>query len=153
MLALSRSHASTTRAWSGPTLARCLGDRPDKDAVLDKLFDRLAARLAVAPPALTKRPSLLLFWQSNDREQTRSEGVLRRCIQQRRSSDNFMNSWDMRDPDRGAAVIAEDCAFEDIARGEQLPGKEAYKADYYRWCEAFPDGICRVEECHCQPMR
>ena len=49
VLSLARSHASTTRAWSGPTLARCLGDRPDKAAVLDKLFDRLAARLAIAP--------------------------------------------------------------------------------------------------------
>jgi hypothetical protein len=31
-------------------------------------------------------------------------------------------SWDMHDPDRGAEVIADDCAFEDIARGEKLPG-------------------------------
>jgi hypothetical protein len=45
----------------------------------------------------------------------------------------FHESWDMRDPDRGAEVIAEDCAFEDIARGEKLPGKEAYKSDYCRW--------------------
>ena len=57
----------------------------------------------------------------------------------------FHESWDMRDPDRGAEVISEDCAFEDIARGEQLPGKQAYKADYYRWREAFPDGLCKVE--------
>ena len=35
----------------------------------------------------------------------------------------FHESWDLRDPDRGAAVIAEDCDFEDIARGEKLPGK------------------------------
>lgn len=51
----------------------------------------------------------------------------------------------MRDPDRGAAVIADDCCFEDIARGEQLTGKAAYKSDYYRWREAFPDGPCEVE--------
>ena len=57
----------------------------------------------------------------------------------------FHESWDMRDPDRGTEVIAEDCAFEDIARGEKLPGKEAYKADYLRWREAFPDGLCKVE--------
>ena len=43
----------------------------------------------------------------------------------------FHESWDMRDPDRGAEVIADDCAFEDIARGEKLPGKAAYKADYH----------------------
>ncbi len=47
--ALGRSHADTTRAWSGPTLAHCLGDRPDKAAVLDKVYNRLAERLAVAP--------------------------------------------------------------------------------------------------------
>ena len=29
----------------------------------------------------------------------------------------FHESWDMRDPDRGATVIAEDCQFEDVARG------------------------------------
>lgn len=57
----------------------------------------------------------------------------------------FHESWDMRDPDCGAEVITEDCAFEDIARGEKLPGKEAYKSDYYRWREAFPDGRCKVE--------
>lgn len=57
----------------------------------------------------------------------------------------FHESWDLRDPDRGAAVIAGDCDFEDIARGEKLTGKEAYKADYHRWREAFPDGLCKVE--------
>ena len=57
----------------------------------------------------------------------------------------FHESWDLRDPDRGAAVIAEDCDFEDIARGEKLTGKDAYKADYHRWREAFPDGLCKVE--------
>ena len=56
----------------------------------------------------------------------------------------FHESWDLRDPDRGAAVIAEDCHFEDIARGEHQPGPEAYKRDYYRWREAFPDGECKV---------
>jgi steroid delta-isomerase-like uncharacterized protein len=56
----------------------------------------------------------------------------------------FHESWDMRDPDRGATVIAEDCQFEDIARGEQQIGPEAYKNDYYRWREAFPDGECKV---------
>ena len=40
----------------------------------------------------------------------------------------FHESWDMRDPERGAAVIAEDCDF-----------------DYHRWREAFPDGLCKVE--------
>jgi len=56
----------------------------------------------------------------------------------------FHESWDMRDPDRGATVIADDCQFEDIARGEQQIGSEAYKHDYYRWREAFPDGECKV---------
>jgi steroid delta-isomerase-like uncharacterized protein len=56
----------------------------------------------------------------------------------------FHESWDMRDPDRGATVIADDCQFEDIARGEQQIGPEAYKNDYYRWREAFPDGECKV---------
>lgn len=56
----------------------------------------------------------------------------------------FQQSWDMRDPDRGAEVIADDCDFQDIARGENLTGKEAYKEDYYRWREAFTDGLCKV---------
>ena len=56
----------------------------------------------------------------------------------------FHESWDMRDPDRGATVIADDCQFEDIARGEQQIGPEAYKINYYRWREAFPEGECKV---------
>lgn len=56
----------------------------------------------------------------------------------------FHESWDMRDPERGARVIAENCHFEDVARGELLPGPDAYKADYFRWREAFPDGEVKV---------
>lgn len=57
----------------------------------------------------------------------------------------FHESWGMRDPDGGAEIISDDCDFEDIARQEKLTGKEAYKDDYYRWREAFPDGLCEVE--------
>lgn len=56
----------------------------------------------------------------------------------------FHESWDMRDPARGAAVIAEDCRFEDVARGEELVGPVAYTHDYERWRTAFPDGECKV---------
>lgn len=56
----------------------------------------------------------------------------------------FHESWDLRDPDRGAAVIAEDCRFEDVARGEMLPGPDAYRQDYLRWRAAFPDGEVKV---------
>jgi len=56
----------------------------------------------------------------------------------------FHESWDLRDPERGAAVIAEGCHFEDVARGEHQPGPEAYKRDYHRWREAFPDGELEV---------
>lgn len=56
----------------------------------------------------------------------------------------FHESWDMRNPDRGAAVIADDCRFEDVARGELLPGPEAYKRDYHRWRAAFADGEVKV---------
>ena len=56
----------------------------------------------------------------------------------------FHESWDRRDPEGGAAVIAEDCRFEDVARGELLPGREGYKRDYHRWREAFPDGEVKV---------
>ena len=53
-------------------------------------------------------------------------------------------SWDMRDPDRGTTVIADDCQFEDVARNEAQVGPQAYKDDYYRWREAFPDGEGKV---------
>ena len=56
----------------------------------------------------------------------------------------FHESWDLRDPDRGATVIAEDCHFEDVARGEVLSGPEAYKRDYHRWRDAFPDGEVKI---------
>ncbi len=56
----------------------------------------------------------------------------------------FHESWDLRDPQRGAAVIAVDCQFEDVARGEQLAGREGYLRDYHRWREAFPDGEVKI---------
>ena len=56
----------------------------------------------------------------------------------------FHESWDLRDPERGASVIAEDCRFEDVARNEALIGPEAYKADYHRWRRAFPEGEVKV---------
>ena len=56
----------------------------------------------------------------------------------------FHESWDLKDPDRGAAVIADNCQFEDVARDEAQPGLEAYKHDYYRWRKAFPDGECKI---------
>jgi steroid delta-isomerase-like uncharacterized protein len=56
----------------------------------------------------------------------------------------FHESWDLRDPDRGATVIAEECHFEDVARGEVLSGPEAYKRDYRRWRDAFPDGEVKI---------
>ncbi|MEX5729206.1 steroid delta-isomerase-like uncharacterized protein [Rhodovulum iodosum] len=56
----------------------------------------------------------------------------------------FHESWDLRDPERGMSVIAEDCHFEDVARGELLPGPEAYKRDYERWLTAFPDGALEI---------
>ena len=33
----------------------------------------------------------------------------------------FHESWELRDPERGATVIADDCHFEYMARGELLP--------------------------------
>jgi hypothetical protein len=39
----------------------------------------------------------------------------------------FHESWDMRDPERGAAVIAPDCRFEDVARGEAQIGPDGYR--------------------------
>ena len=56
----------------------------------------------------------------------------------------FHESWDLRDPERGARVIAENCHFEDVARNELQIGPEAYKRDYHRWHEAFPDGEVKV---------
>jgi steroid delta-isomerase-like uncharacterized protein len=56
----------------------------------------------------------------------------------------FHESWDLRDPERGASVVAEDCRFEDVARGELLSGPEAYKDDYHRWRAAFPDGEVKI---------
>ncbi len=56
----------------------------------------------------------------------------------------FHESWDLRDPERGAAVIDENSQHEDMARGELQVGPEGYKRDYHRWRTAFPDGECKV---------
>ncbi|MEO1472264.1 MAG: ester cyclase [Pseudomonadota bacterium] len=56
----------------------------------------------------------------------------------------FHESWDLRDPERGAAVIAPDCRFEDVARSEPQTGPDGYRQDYGRWRAAFPDGEVKV---------
>ena len=56
----------------------------------------------------------------------------------------FHESWDLRDPERGVAVIADDCQFEDVARGERQIGPDGYRMDYERWRRAFPDGEVKV---------
>lgn len=57
-----------------------------------------------------------------------------------RTVRKFHESWDLRDPDRGAALIAPDCRFEDVARGEAQIGPDGYRMDHHRWRAAFPDG-------------
>ena len=56
----------------------------------------------------------------------------------------FHESWDLRDPERGVSVIAEDCRFEDVARGEDQIGPDGYRQDYHRWRTAFPDGEVKI---------
>ena len=56
----------------------------------------------------------------------------------------FHESWDLRDPERGAKLIADDCRFEDVARGELQIGPDGYKRDYERWRSAFPDGEVEI---------
>ena len=41
----------------------------------------------------------------------------------------FHEAWAERDPDRGAAVIADDCEFVDVPRGELQHGPDGYRHD------------------------
>ena len=56
----------------------------------------------------------------------------------------FHEAWAMSDPDQGAAVIADDCEFIDIPRGEIQRGPDGYRHDYERWRTAFPDGTVEI---------
>jgi len=56
----------------------------------------------------------------------------------------FHESWDLRDPARGTKVIAHDCRFEDVARGELQVGPDGYTRDYERWRSAFPDAEVKI---------
>ena len=56
----------------------------------------------------------------------------------------FHEAWAKRDPDQGAAVIADDCEFIDIPRGEIQYGPDGYRHDYERWRTAFPDGTVEI---------
>ncbi len=56
----------------------------------------------------------------------------------------FHEAWAERDPDRGVAVIADDCEFVDVPRGELQHGPEGYRQDYERWRTAFPDGTVEI---------
>jgi len=56
----------------------------------------------------------------------------------------FHEAWTERNPERGEAVIAENCEFVDVARREVLRGPEGYRSDYERWRTAFPDGTVEI---------
>ncbi len=56
----------------------------------------------------------------------------------------FHKAWAERDPEKGAAVIADDCEFIDIPRSEIQLGPDGYKHDYERWRTAFPDGTVEI---------
>ena len=56
----------------------------------------------------------------------------------------FHNSWYLCDPERGVAVNAEECRFEDVARSEVQTGPDGYRMDYHRWSAGFPDGEVNV---------
>lgn len=67
-----------------------------------------------------------------------------------KASDNanvartFHEAWAERNPDKGAAVIADDCIFVDVPRAEIQHGPEGYRNDYERWRTAFPDGTVKI---------
>ena len=56
----------------------------------------------------------------------------------------FHEAWAERDPDKGAAVIADDCIYIDVPRNEIQKGPEGYRKDYERWRAAFPDGKVEI---------
>ena len=56
----------------------------------------------------------------------------------------FHEAWAERNPDKGAAVIADDCIFVDVPRNEIHRGPEGYRQDYERWRAAFPDGTVEI---------
>jgi steroid delta-isomerase-like uncharacterized protein len=58
----------------------------------------------------------------------------------------FHEAWAERNPDRGVTVIADDCEFVDVPRGEIMRGPEGYRHDYERWRAAFPDGTVEITE-------
>lgn len=65
-------------------------------------------------------------------------------IEIERTVRKFHEFWDLRDPERGVAVIAPDCRFEDVACNEAQIGPNGYPHDYHRWRAAFPDGEVKV---------
>lgn len=56
----------------------------------------------------------------------------------------FHEAWAESDPNKGAAVIADDCIFFDVPRNEIQKGPEGYRKDYERWRAAFPDGTVEI---------
>jgi len=46
---LRKAHSNSLRAWSGPSLAACISHRPDSGAVVDRIYEIAAQRLASAP--------------------------------------------------------------------------------------------------------
>ena len=46
---LGKAHSNSLRAWSGPSLAACISHRKDAGAVVDRIYEIAAQRLASAP--------------------------------------------------------------------------------------------------------
>lgn len=59
-------------------------------------------------------------------------------------AQTFHEAWAERNPDKGAAVIADDCIFIDVPRNEIQRGPEGYRQDYKRWRASFPDGTVEI---------
>jgi steroid delta-isomerase-like uncharacterized protein len=62
-----------------------------------------------------------------------------------RLARTFYESWNERDFDRGAELVAEDGAITIVGSGERFEGPDGSRRFSHMWADAFPDGRVEIE--------
>ncbi len=58
-------------------------------------------------------------------------------------ADRFAAGWSSRDPERFAALVTEDCLYEDIPLGAELRGRDAIAGHLRAWLASSSDIVMR----------
>ena len=56
----------------------------------------------------------------------------------------FFDAYNEKQVDRGTAITSEETELVEVATDERYRGADAYRQEYEKWANAFPDGRCEL---------